>query len=88
MFGVGVQELLLIGVLLLIVFGPGKAGQMFRDLGKFVYGARSSVEEFKAELTAVDPPNRGKQNGRGQGRGRQDEKPAEKEESQRIVEED
>ncbi len=84
MFGVGVQELLLIGVLLLIVFGPGKAGQMFRDLGKFVYGARSSIEEFKAELTTVDHPNDGKKE---DGRRRQGQKPAEKDESQRPSEE-
>jgi Sec-independent protein translocase protein TatA len=74
MFGVGIQELLLIGVLLLIVFGPGKAGQMARDLGKFVSGARGSIEEFKAELTSVDHPNRGEEEG---GRRQQDEKRAE-----------
>jgi Sec-independent protein translocase protein TatA len=81
MFGVGFQEILLIGVLFLIVFGPAKAGQMFRDLGKFVYGARSSIEEFKAELTAADHPNRGKEEG---GRRRQGQKPAEKEQPQRT----
>ena len=58
MFGVGRQELLLIGLLLLIVFGPGKVGQMARDVGKFAYGARRSIEEFKAELRSVDHPNR------------------------------
>ena len=85
MLGVGIQELLLIGVLLLVVFGPGKAGQMARDLGKFVYGARTSIEEFKAELTTVDHSNRGKKEG---GQRRQDTKPAEKDdEPQRASEE-
>lgn len=59
MFGVGGQELLIIGLLLLLVFGPTKVGQMARDVGRFAYGARRSVEDFKAELaSAVDHPNR------------------------------
>jgi Sec-independent protein translocase protein TatA len=73
MFGVGIQELLVIGLLLLVVFGPARAGQMARDLGKFAYGARRSMETFKAELTDVDSPNRGKEN--------------KKEEPQKIAEE-
>ena len=84
MFGVGGQELVIVGLLLLIVFGPARIGQMARDVGRFAYGARNSVEEFKAELTAVDPPNRGKRKG---SRGRQDKKPAQKQEPQSIAEE-
>ena len=58
MFGVGGQELLIIGLLLLIVFGPARVGQMARDVGKFAYGARRSAEEFKADLSsAVDHPD-------------------------------
>jgi Sec-independent protein translocase protein TatA len=64
MFGVGGQELLIVGLLLLIVFGPGRVGQMARDVGRFAYGARSSIEEFKAELTALDHPDRGKEEAR------------------------
>jgi Sec-independent protein translocase protein TatA len=44
-------ELLLIT--LIVRFGPGKAGQTARDLGKFAYQARGSIEEFKAEVTAT-----------------------------------
>ena len=62
---------MIIELLLLVVFGPARVGQMARDVGRFAYRARSSVEEFKAELTAVD-------------QGRQDEKPAEKEEQLRA----
>ncbi len=47
MFGVGPQEVVIIVLLLLVVFGPGKAMSMARDLGRFVSGARSTVEEFK-----------------------------------------
>ena len=63
MFGVGGQELVIIGL---------------------AYGARRSIEGFKPELTAVDSENRGKEKG---SRGRQDQKPAEKQEPQRIAEE-
>ncbi len=50
MFGVGPQELLLIGLLVLVIFGPGKASGMARDLGRFVSGAQRSVEDLKSEL--------------------------------------
>jgi len=48
-FGIG-QELLLIGLLILVVFGPMKATSLARDLGRFVNGAIRTVEEFKEEL--------------------------------------
>lgn len=51
-FGIGFQEVVLIGILFLILFGPSKLPQMARDLGKFVNEARRSVEEFKSELVA------------------------------------
>src|ERR671921_2388113 len=50
MFGIGPQELLLIGLLILVVFGPGKGASMARDLGRFVSGAQNTVEDFKSEL--------------------------------------
>ncbi len=34
MFGIGPQELLVIGLLVLLVFGPMKAAGMARDLGR------------------------------------------------------
>ena len=40
----------MIGLLCLLVFGPGKLSGMARDLGGFVRKARESVDEFKAEL--------------------------------------
>ena len=53
-FGIGFQELVIVGVLFLILFGPSKLPQMARDLGKFVNEARRSVDEFKAEIVAGD----------------------------------
>ena len=50
MFGIGPQELLLIGFLILLVFGPGKAAEMARDLGRFVSGAQNTVDDFKSEI--------------------------------------
>ena len=50
MFGVGPQEVMVIVLLLLVVFGPGKAVGMARDLGRFANEARGQVEEFKEEL--------------------------------------
>ena len=54
MFGIGPQELLLIGLLILVVFGPMKAAGMARDLGRFVNGANRTVEEFKEEILSEE----------------------------------
>ena len=50
MFGVGPQELIVIVLLVLVVFGPVKAAGVARDLGRFAGEARGQVEEFKGEL--------------------------------------
>ncbi|MDQ4042878.1 MAG: twin-arginine translocase TatA/TatE family subunit [Actinomycetota bacterium] len=50
MFGIGGQELIIIGLLFLVIFGPSKLPQMARDLGRFVTEARRSMDEFKGEL--------------------------------------
>ena len=51
-FGIGFQEMVIIGLLFLVLFGPSKLPQMARDLGRFVNEARRSIDEFKEELTA------------------------------------
>ena len=53
MFGIGPQELMILTLLLLVVFGPRKASSMARDVGHFVNETRRPVKEFKAELAAV-----------------------------------
>jgi sec-independent protein translocase protein TatB len=50
MFGIGGQELVIIGLIFLVVFGPSKLPQMARDFGRFVNEARRSMDEFKSEL--------------------------------------
>jgi Sec-independent protein translocase protein TatA len=47
---VSLQELLIIVLLLLVVFGPGKAVGTARDLGRFANMARDQVEELVLEL--------------------------------------
>jgi sec-independent protein translocase protein TatB len=54
MFGIGGQEMIIIGVLFLIIFGPSKLPQMDRDLGRFVSDARRSMDEFKGELLSSE----------------------------------
>ena len=53
MFGIGGQEIVIIGLLFLVIFGPSKLLQMARDLGRFVGEARRSIDEFRDELTAA-----------------------------------
>ena len=54
MFGIGVQEMVIVGVLFLVIFGPSKVPDMARDLGRFVNVARRSVEEFKVDLISEE----------------------------------
>ncbi|HZB82245.1 MAG TPA: twin-arginine translocase TatA/TatE family subunit [Rubrobacteraceae bacterium] len=61
MFGIGGEELIVIGLLVLVIFGPSKLPQMARDLGRFVNEARRSVDEFKDELVSVNEEDEEKQ---------------------------
>ena len=58
MFGIGPQELVIIGLLALVIFGPTKLPQMARDLGRFVTEARRSMDEFKDELILDEDEDR------------------------------
>ncbi|CAN5563122.1 hypothetical protein BH20ACT10_BH20ACT10_02440 [soil metagenome] len=57
MLGVGGSEIIIIGLLFLLIFGPSKLPQMARDIGKFVGQARRSIDEFKDELTMEPDPD-------------------------------
>jgi Sec-independent protein translocase protein TatA len=58
MFGIGGQEIVIIVVLLLIIFGPAKLGHMAKEVGRFAYKARASMDEFKEEFFAEKNPDR------------------------------
>jgi sec-independent protein translocase protein TatB len=48
------QEMVIVGLLFLVIFGPSKLPAMARDLGRFVSEARRSVEEFKEDLVSEE----------------------------------
>ena len=50
MFGIGFQEMLLVGLLFLVLFGPRRLPQMARDLGSFASKAQHMVDELKTDL--------------------------------------
>eukprot|EP00959_Pyramimonas_sp_CCMP1952_P356460 7464950-Pyramimonas_sp.AAC.1 len=50
LFGLGGPELLVIGVVAAVVFGPGKLPELGRGLGKTVKSFQGAAEEFKEEL--------------------------------------
>src|SRR5829696_3120791 len=54
MFGIGGEELVIIGLIVLIIFGPSKLSSMARDAGRFVKEARRSADEFKTELMSEE----------------------------------
>jgi Tat protein translocase TatB subunit len=53
-FGIGMQEMVIVGLLFLLIFGPKKLPDMARDVGRFVNEARRSVEEFKEDLLSQE----------------------------------
>ena len=52
MVGVGFQEMLLVGLLLLVLFGPKRLAEMARELGSFASRAQHALDEFRADLTS------------------------------------
>jgi sec-independent protein translocase protein TatB len=57
MFGVGPQEMLVIGLIVLVIFGPGSLPKMAKDMGRFVAEARRAIDDFKEEITAAGEDN-------------------------------
>ncbi len=45
MFGLGIQELLIILVIVLVIFGAGRLPEIGRDLGKAIKGFKRAVTE-------------------------------------------
>ena len=53
MLGVGGSEIVVIGLIFLIIFGPSSLPKMARDVGRFVNEARRAVDDFKEEITSA-----------------------------------
>jgi sec-independent protein translocase protein TatB len=53
-FGVGPPELVVIGLLFLVVFGPGKVPSMAREVGRLVSASRRYMDELKSELVSEE----------------------------------
>jgi sec-independent protein translocase protein TatA len=54
MFGLGVQELLIILAILLLIFGPKKLPQLGSALGRTIRGFKKGVQEGDDEAAADD----------------------------------
>src|SRR5580765_299543 len=50
MFDIGFQEMLVIGVLALLVFGPGKLPELGRMIGRALREFRKASDEFRATV--------------------------------------
>jgi sec-independent protein translocase protein TatB len=78
------QEMVIVGLLFLVIFGPSKLPDMARDLGRFVSVARRSVDEFKADLVSEEDGGREQRKGRGPEVSQKPEKTVRREEGAAI----
>ena len=69
------QEMVIVGLLFLVIFGPSKLPDMARDLGRFVNEARRSVEEFKEDLISEEEDGQDPRKGPGPEASREPEVP-------------
>ena len=46
--------MVIIGLIFLVIFGPGSLPKMAKDMGRFVAEARRAIDDFKDEITAAD----------------------------------
>jgi len=56
MFGLGAQELLLILLVILLLFGAKKIPEIARGLGKGMSEFKRAMRETQDELTKAEPP--------------------------------
>ncbi len=64
MFGLGFQEILLIMIIALIVFGPKKLPEVARMLGRTVGELRRSLDDFKLDIDSANYPEPGPNEGK------------------------
>ena len=53
--------MVIIGLIFLVIFGPGSLPKMAKDMGRFVSEARRAIDDFKEEITAAGDDGRGRQ---------------------------
>lgn len=56
MFGLGTQEMLIIAVLVMVVFGAGKLPQIGSSLGKGIRNFKQGVAEADDDARQLDKP--------------------------------
>lgn len=56
MFGIGAQELLVIAVIALLVFGPKRLPELARSLGRGMAEFRRASNDLRRSLSAEDTP--------------------------------
>ena len=56
MFGIGFQELMIIMIIALLVFGPSKLPELARSLGRGLAEFRRASTEFRQHLDFSEPP--------------------------------
>jgi Tat protein translocase TatB subunit len=50
LFGMGISEILLILVIALIIFGPGKIVDISKSLGKMVHTLKKATSDIKTQI--------------------------------------
>ena len=57
MFGLGATEVMVIGFIALLIFGPGSLAKAARSMGAMLGKAQSKLDEASTELMSADYPD-------------------------------
>jgi sec-independent protein translocase protein TatA len=60
LFGLGGQEILLIALVVLLLFGGAKIPELMKGLGKGVKSFKDGMKEIDSEVKATDEPQKEK----------------------------
>jgi sec-independent protein translocase protein TatA len=58
MFGIGMPEMMVILVIALVIFGPGKLPDLGSSIGKAIRGFKKSMEEPEKESENISAANK------------------------------